>query len=183
MPIRSLVLALLSLAACQAAPDGGSPPPTGADGTLPRPYTAEQIRAAHPNGTLLRLRLVQPGREMVQLMRFDNADDEGVDVVSWVETPAGQAVGARSTQRSSWVELRDHAAFAAAKTRRRRSRCDVPAGAFDCWLYTVASESDDEPVSHFHFADGQPGPPVLVVMERDGAEVMRAELLEYRRGG
>jgi hypothetical protein len=37
-------------------------------------------------------------------------------------------------------------------------------------------------VQRLYFAHKKPGPPVLIVSEADGKEMMRMELLEYRRG-
>lgn len=176
---------MLSLCGCQGgvpdhdAPDAGS----GVDGKAPIPYTAEQIRAAHPDGTLLRFRVSQQGREIVQCMRFENGDADSVDVVSWMEMPGGERVGEGSAQRATWRELREHGAFDAASTSRQRGRCEVPAGRFDCWLYSVEGDGEGGAEQLFYFADEKPGPPVLLVMTLDDAEVMRMELLEYRRGG
>ena len=192
-----LPFVLLSMVACAGAPEGATtatPSPSTAlpdatpaasptaDGQAPRPYTAAQIRETHPDGTLLRIAIRQQGQEFVQFMRFENGDDEAVDVVTWVERPDGEPMGPKTTQHATWTELRDHAAFDAAKTERVRSRCEVGAGTFACWKYTVAGADSAAPVSHFHFADERPGPPVLFVMERDGQELVRAELVEYRRG-
>ncbi|MFK7739139.1 MAG: hypothetical protein AB8H80_02360 [Planctomycetota bacterium] len=166
-------------------PSGGDP--TGGE-IAPPPYTADQIRAAHPDGTLLRFRVTQgaegaaDAQQIVQLMRFENGDDDAADVVSWVESLNGERIVADRRQRSRWDELRKHGAFAAAKTARTRSSCTVPAGSYECWKYVVAGTSSDDPVSHFHFADSKPGPPVLLVIRSGNEQIMRMELLEYRPG-
>lgn len=180
----SLPVILLGATACQSASTEHTAPPdqTATTGSSPTPYTEGQIQAAHPNGTLLRFRIVQPTGEVVQHMRFDNGDDSAVDVVSWSEDSANQALNKPTKQRARWSDLRDHASFASTRTVRRRARCKVPAGSYDCWEYVVRGAKDDQPTQRFYFADDKPGPPVLLVTERDGTELMRMELLEYRRG-
>jgi len=85
-------------------------------------------------------------------------------------------------QRTSWEELRDHAAFDAALTEREKSMCSVQAGDYECWHYTVSADVAGKTVQHFYFAIDKPGPPVLLVMNRGDDEILRMELLEYLRG-
>lgn len=175
-----LAFAFVGLASC-AATDAW---PTS--GKAPTPYTAAEIREAHPDGTMLRF-AVQAGPrapEIIQVMRFDQSDAEGVNVESWTEDLRGTRLGDATRARATWDELRDHAAYDAVLAAREPSHCVVVAGDYDCWLYTVQSASTDSgAVERYWFAHTKPGPPVLLVREQGGLEVLRMELLEYRRGG
>ena len=180
----AFLMILLAATSCQSAPTGpaAGATKTATDGLAPIPYTVEQVQAAHPDGTLLRFRIVQASTEVEQHVRFENGDGEGVEVVSWSQDAAKQPINKPTKQRSLWSELRKHASFAAARTERKRAQCKVPAGSYECWEYVVRGANEGDPTQRFYFADDKPGPPVLLVTERDGTELMRMELLEYRRG-
>ncbi|MCA8954369.1 MAG: hypothetical protein KDE27_32985 [Planctomycetes bacterium] len=169
---------LLSLlAACASAPAW---PATGPG---PTPYTAEQIRAAHPDGTMLHFLVVAPGvPETVHVTRFTAGDAEGVTVESWTEDRDENPTSEQRSSRSTWVELQNHAVFDAARTSREEARCHVGGADYDCWLYTVTDPGGSRTRERFWFAHEHPGPPVLLVREVDGVEVRRMELLEYCRG-
>ena len=191
-PRLGLVLAGAAVAvvgaACRGGADVGSDPsPEALDPSLrvaPLPYTAEQIRQAHPNGTEIRFREQQPSGASRRQMRFSDANAAGV-TVSMVELDdRGAPVGRAQATRSTWRELQSHAAFPAAQTRRERADCVVPAGEYSCWHYIVADTAADgrRVTSHYWFADRKPGPPVRLIREFDGQEVYRMELVDYRRG-
>ena len=149
----------------------------------PTPYTAEQIRQANPPGTTLVYRIDEPPAPPVfNVMHFasDDADHAVVENQTLTEerTPAGDLV----ISESSWTELRDHAAFPSSKTSRTEAQCEVPAGSFNCMLYTVQSEEDGVPItSRFYFAETRPGPPVCYEREREGQVIFRMVLLEDSR--
>jgi len=69
---------LFSFVACSAANELADSP---TEGTAPPPYTAEQIRDAHPDGTVLRFLVMQPDSDaIVQVMRFGGGTDAGTSV-------------------------------------------------------------------------------------------------------
>lgn len=189
LPVRSSVLAVLVFAACQgaAADRGPDPSPAAVDPRLavaPLPYTAEQIREAHPSGTTMRFRVTQPNGTGVQSMQFSESDPIGVTVAMARVDASGATTGKAVTTRSTWRELQSHAAFPALQTRRERSRCVVPAGDYACWHYTVSETTADgrAVTSQYWFADRKPGPPVQLVRAVDGQEIYRMELVDYQRG-
>jgi len=148
----------------------------------PTPYSAEQIRAAHPDGTELRWQVTQSGeRGPDQRMQFRNGDEGGVTVRQWSER-AGEVIGAPAEQRSTWAELRDHARFDAEMTTREAATVKVAAGTFACWLYSVREVARPGVVQQYFFAHARPGPPVLYVLTSDGEEQYRMELVESHRG-
>jgi len=174
--VRRFTAALLPalLGACAA--------PAVEPATAPTPYTAEEIRAANPVGTVLVYRIQQTGTPtVVRTMEFVRADANGARISSSTVTEGGAPVGTPSDADAPWTELRDHGAFPAARTLRSRRSCTVPGGSFECLLYTVTGEEEGIPtVSRYWFARERPGPPVLVETEREGVVVFRMELMDVR---
>ena len=153
------------------------------DNGLPTPYTAEQIRNANPPGTTIVFRITENGKPVVrQTTRFVSGDVVGCVIEGHVETEDGTPVRERKRSESTWSELRDHAAFPPERARREPAACTVPAGRFECWLYTLEGDADDDPTtSRFYFAHDRPGPPVLYEVERQGVVGFRMELIEDTR--
>ena len=106
--------------------------------------------------------------------------EEGARVVSYQETLVCEPFGDRSESWSTWAELRDHAAFPAARTTVTEGvEVDVRAGRFVCTLYEVESEEEGTPITtSYWFARERAGPPVLV--ERSTLPWWRMELVEIR---
>ena len=179
---KTLVALVLVASACNSTGSSGEPWP--AEGPAPTPYTAQQIREAHPDGTRIAFLLEQPGQErFVQVMHFVDGDAVAVTVETWYETLAGEPLGARGSQRSAWTELRDHAQFDASQTTREHAEVTVFAGTYDCQLYTVSEgEGAAAQTTRYWFAVDKPGPPVLLTMQAGEQEVMRMELREYTLG-
>ena len=160
-------------------------PPVAA--TAPTPYTADQIREANPPGTRLVFRLERhDGPVEFNVVEFVGGDatHAGYAVMeSRTETENHDPIGDVERSEATWTELRDHAAFPAARTRRSRASVTVPAGRFDVWLYTVENEPGRPPaISRFCFALDRPGPPVLFETEQAGRVMSRMVLVEDSRG-
>ncbi len=183
--LRTLPVWLL-LVACQAEGAGRAqtapfdpPRPAAFDGETP--YTAAEIQSSCSDGTELVFRVEQQGAPSATLvMSFDQADASGTLVYSRVIDAGGVTVQ-ESSARSTWEELRSHAAFPAQGTTQRRTRCAVEAGEFDCRLYEVVSE-DGNVTDRFWFADDRAGPPILMEKTLGGTPVYRMELIERRDG-
>jgi hypothetical protein len=177
------LLAFFASSACETPAPAMQVEPWPTSGKGPTPYTAAQIRDANPSGTVLRFRMTSPTTgEVVQTMSFVDSDADGTTVRQRNEQD-GALMGAETEQRAGWEELREHARFDAEMTTREAVRgVSVPAGTYDCWLYTVRQVAMPGVVQRLYFAHKKPGPPVLIVSEADGKEMMRMELLEYRRG-
>lgn len=152
------------------------------DGTAPRPFSAEQIRAAMPVGHVLRLRMETPGAEpQEQRWEVTAADASTCTISSKVYDSRGGLVRDEGAGTSLWTELRDHAAFPAAETEIRSGTIEVPAGRFETRVYKVTSRDGvHSVVKTLHFATALPGPPVLMTVEQSGAQVMKMTLLERR---
>lgn len=153
------------------------------DGTLPRMFTAEQLRAAMPVGHTLRLRYQPAGAPATEARwRVVAADERGCTIASQVYDPAGALVRDEGNGTSTWAELREHAAFPAADTTVTDGTVEVPAGRFASRVYRVTTRdaAGVVTVKTLHFAVDLPGPPVLMIVERDGREVMRMTMLERK---
>jgi hypothetical protein len=183
------------LAGCATTPDDDAPasaPATtapaaaiasGPAATAPTPFTAEQIRDANPRGTRLVFRIEEADAPPVlREMRFTVTDDDTATIESVMLDAGGAPMGEPERSTATWTELRNHAAFPAAATTRSDATCTVPAGRFDCRLYTVRGGTDESPTtSRFHFARTRPGPPVRYEVEKDGEITFRMTLVEDSR--
>jgi hypothetical protein len=162
---------LLALAAC-------------AQKMAPAPYTADQIRAANPPGTVYRYKVEGPGRPaQIRVMQFTNGGSpEKAEVRNEVYDEAGQATSPPSIDRADWDELRKHGEFPqSALTSVEPGTIDVPAGKFDVTIYTV--KAPDGATMRFYFAKNFAGPPVLFYREQSGVRAMTSTLIERKGGG
>lgn len=173
LPLAVLLSPLL--VACTATPAPELAESAVEPGLLPFPYTAEEIRLGNPPGTVLVHRLERAGSPTVLRETHFVADDGTTAGMREVVRQDGDVIR-ESAGEATWVELRDHASFPADAAVRAEASCEVPAGRFDCWLYTVAGDDGSE--SRFWFARSRPGPPVLYEVEQGGEVVFRMTLVE-----
>lgn len=189
---RTTVTVLVVGAMCVLACGAGSEPqaavetegvPKEADALpvlLDRPFTAEQIRDEWTVGFELRVRRWTPAAEVFEVWTVVAADPDGVEIESRVMDEAGEALGDPSSQRSTWVELRDHASFPVDRAIREKISRETPLGELDGWLYTVG-EPGGEVATEFFFAETMPGAPVFVHVLKGGDVVEIFEQLERTR--
>ncbi len=167
-----LVTIILVLAACAGQPGGPTTAPAGDDDAvvgaaeepaeaaiLERPFTAEQIRDEWVAGFSLVMRRSTPGEARLERWTVLAADAEGAEIEFAAIGEDGAVSGEPVVQRSTWLELRDHASFPAASATREWTRRDTAFGALEGWLYRVPEEGS-EAVSEFFFVPGLPGAPV-----------------------
>lgn len=176
-----MTMILLFLLAC--GPRHSTPPaveaPIDAPATLPTPYTAEQIRAAMPVGTTLRLSLSGTGPAPVeQRWRVTAADEAGCTIASTIVDPqTGAVLVDEGEGTSAWTELRDHAAFPAAFTTTSTEDVDLPTGHIHALVYVV--KPPDGPTRTFWFDPEHPGPPArMVVAAPEGGAPVEMIILE-----
>ncbi|MFF2388434.1 hypothetical protein [Agromyces sp. NPDC058104] len=175
----------------------GEPDRAGADphvlgpGLLPTPFTAEEIRAAAGTGKTIRLLVELPGGERFERVnRFSDCDAEGATLEQWRLDAAGAVDGVVTTERVTWRELQEHAAFPAEHTRRTSATLaldDGGLGTLDCLHYEARhGDGDASQPSRFWFALDHPGMPVryeiptpsgvmrttVVAVERDAPEAL-----------
>jgi len=187
---RSITLLLaavaLTLVGC-ATPPPAPFPPADVPGMAPPPYTADEIRDHHPHGAFIVMHTIDAEGNTVTRQRTTFLEPDATEVtielhnVDAANEPVGDAVGGG---RGAWADLRAHAHFPAADTTLSHSEVTTPAGDFRCWCYTVTGRTPESVVREtvFHFAVGEPGPPVLMVVRVDGAEVQRMTMVEDGRG-
>jgi hypothetical protein len=180
--MRASLAALMTALALAACASAGDRAPPAAGETLPTPYTAAEIEAGNPPGTMRVYLISTAGQEpQLETARFLE-DPEGLAhfQMSAADLAGAPLADAAKEGRASWEELRQHAVFPAAEAGRQRTSCIVAAGAFPCWLYTRTERAPDggAPMLHrFWFADGRAGPPVLYELTRNGELVYRMELV------
>ncbi|WP_434315423.1 hypothetical protein [Leifsonia sp. P73] len=104
-----------------------------APGLAPTPFTATEIRAGCPEG---RVSVVRHPDGLVAI-RFAEGDEEG----AWIEdTPLdeeGRPAGEVERERSTWLELQEHAAFPVEHTTIDRVELLGPLQQRRCLRYTV----------------------------------------------
>ncbi|KQR53342.1 hypothetical protein ASF88_00090 [Leifsonia sp. Leaf336] len=132
-----------------------------APGLAPTPFTAAEIRAGCPVG---RVSIVRTPDGLGSI-RFASDDEEG----AWIEETAlderGEAAGPVERERSTWLELQEHAAFPAESTSIDRAELNGPLGTLPCLRYTVRR---GEAVLVFWFAVDLPGMPIRVERTEGG---------------
>ncbi|WP_022888962.1 hypothetical protein [Agromyces italicus] len=130
-------------------------------GLLPTPFTAEEIRAAAGAGKTIRLLVELPGGERFERVnRFTELDDDGATLSQWRLDGDGAVDGPVTSERVTWLELQEHAAFPAEHTTRGSEALELPIGRVECLRYEVEHGPDHSNVSRFWFALDHPGMPV-----------------------
>ena len=183
-----VLLAVLTVVACgggfeTAGDDGSEKPPVRTDAVatlLEHPFSAEQIRDEWVVGFKLKVRRWTPEAEAFEEWAVVGADDDGVDIESVVLDASGQPISEPTVQRSTWVQLRDHASFPADRATREAVTRDTALGELSGWLYAVGDPSG-EAVTEFFFAEDLPGAPVTVHVIKGGEPAEIFEQIERAR--
>lgn len=148
----------------------------------PTPYSAEQIRAASSEGTVITYRMeTLDGDPYLDRWEFLGGDGDRARRRRWTESIDGEVLEEPTEVESSWLDLQRHASFPAATTRLMTGSAITPAGEFDCWVYVTAN--DDGSITTASFARSEPGPPVLMESRREGEVLFRMVLVEAIRPG
>jgi hypothetical protein len=141
---------------------------------LVRPFTAEEIRDEWVPGLRLLIRRGFPEETRIERWTVVAADDEGAEIEYADIADDGSVEGEPSVSRSSWTELRDHAAFPAAHSTREWVSRSTALGDFEGWLYRVA-DPDAAAVREFFFVPSMPGAPVTMRILEGDATVLEFE--------
>jgi hypothetical protein len=171
------LLLLLSAAAAAGPDEANRMRPDHA----PTPYTAEQIRKASGEGRTDVFRIESAGQKpWTYTLKFLKGDREAAEVESFNPADDG-TVTSRSKDRQMWVDFQAHASFLELDTKITEETNEVPAGKFDCWLYTVLKRDAGATVRMW-FAKKRPGPPVRMTTEEKGKVVFAMTLKEHKDG-
>lgn len=147
----------------------------------PTPYTAEQIRKACGEGRTDVFRIEKAGEKpWTYTIKFLKGDREAAEVESFNAAEDGKVIS-RSKDRQMWVDFQAHASFLELDTKITEETIEVPAGKFDCWLYTV-QKRDAGATVRMWFAKKLPGPPVKMATEEAGKTVFSMTLKEHKDG-
>lgn len=141
----------------------------------PTPFSAEEIRLGCPAGRTVRMRVEVPGRPtVIRTTTFVAVDAEGADQEVREETLDGEPVGEVVRRRSTWLAFQGHASMPRAETTIHAETIEIPAGRFDCLVYTRTEGAE---VSTFYFATTAPGLPLRFESRVDGELVYSAVAL------
>lgn len=145
---------------------------------LPTPFTAAEIREGCLPGRTLRIRIERAGEDpVIRVVRYVETDADGAVQESWAETLDGSRLSEPERERSTWLELQEHASFPVASTQRTEEELTIPAGRFASLRYT---RTDPDATWRFWFARDLPGQPVRFEREAGGQIVFSATLIENR---
>jgi hypothetical protein len=122
------------------------------------------------------------GKVAVTTIKFLKCDEKGAEIEFSVG-PENAAPLQTNRKTSTWKELQAHGSFPEKDTKITEETIEIPAGKFDCWLYTVTRQTPDgKPAKiSFHFAKSLAGPPVKMVQETDGKVETTMVLVECKQ--
>jgi hypothetical protein len=143
-------------------------------GFLERPFTADQIRDEWVPGLRILMRRSSPENQVTERWTVVASDDQGVDIEYATLDENGHVVDDPRVQRSTWVELRDHASFPAAYSTREWVARSTQLGDFEGWLYRV-EDHDTGTVTEFFFAPELPGAPLQMKTVRGDTTIFELE--------
>jgi len=172
----TLALTCAALAACASSPTIAS-----RDALAPPPFTADQIRAATPDGRTWVFRMEGGHVPMTRRWGYTAVDAEGAMVLQadWYDGQPAPATS-REAGRVTWAQIADAERFPAKATTIEDATITVPAGTFACRLYTVRDGGD---VMRYWFAKDLPGLQIRYERTLDGELVDTMVLLEHIPGG
>jgi hypothetical protein len=142
----------------------------------PTPFSAEEIRIGCPPGRTVRMRVVEAGEPpYVAVTRFVDGDAEGASQEFWRESLDGVRLTEPRRRRSTWLDFQGHASMPLAETTVHEETIDIPAGRYDCLVYT-RTEGDEE--TTFWFARSAPGMPLKLEERKAGELVYASEAID-----
>jgi hypothetical protein len=167
----------VTLAAC------ASSTPAASGELAPRMFSADELRAALPQGTELRYRFEQPNTPVV-VERWVFATTTATIAVIETErfSEDGTSLGQKERGASSWVQLMEHGSFPADKTTIEDAELEAAVGKKQCRLYRVqAADDKGEAITRmFYFAKDWPGPPIRFETWKNGERIFLGEMVERK---
>lgn len=119
-----------------------------------------------------------------QMVTFTEVNDDGLESQSVVRDERGAELKPPKKIKATWEELRKHAEFPREAVTLGEEMVALPAGIFDCVVYTVRKgEGPADEISRFYFAKSLPGAPVFFTTDKAGVRVFTQKLVEHHPGG
>jgi hypothetical protein len=184
--MRTLPLVLLLAGFAAAGPDD---PHRLRPDHAPTPYTADEIRDACGEGRTDTFRIEKQGQPaLTHTMKFLKGDRDGVDVEFTTKTDDDKAAETGRERppplqrHMTWKDLQAHGSFPEADTKVTEETIEIPAGKFECLLYTVHRGGDDAETLRMWFAKKLPGPPIKMTTELAGKVKSSMVLTEHKDG-
>ena len=175
MGSRLLPLFLMSLVACASAPPRFAPVP----------FPAAAIRDATHAGRTYVFRVEEAGKAPhMERIRFVKVDRDGAMLANAEWALDASPPADVHAEWVTWKELEVDSRFLSALTAITDAATDVPAGHFDCLLYTITpsrSSCAHPVVRRAWFAPALPGAPVRLELTSDDSPepLLRMVLVEY----
>jgi len=171
-------------------------------GYLPTPYSSEQLRDSTPDRMRAYYRVDETQQEAhIVVFAFDECDEHSLVLTIGQLDMEEKIAGVPQARKMTWKDLQAHHSVAAQGTVLTRERITVPAGTFDCVLYTTTratqgdgpedqagegSEQDgaegESTVEQFWFSLGAPGPFVRRLTTVGGETVREMALVRVDSG-
>lgn len=153
------------------------------DGFAAQPFSAADIRAAHPVGTYTLYRLeTSDAPAVMQLTTWIEVDEQGCTMSFEQTLEDGSPVGERTEGYEGWQSLRDHAKWPEIAVNFSQETWEGPEGPFEAWVYeTVGKQDGSDVVEVFVFDILSPGSPVEFTRTVDGQQAFRMALVETNR--
>jgi len=146
---------------------------------LPTPYTAEQIRKACGEGRQTTWVIKMDGKVQKTTFAFGAGDKKGCTFTISEFKEDGTPKGKPRSMQLTWKQLQAHASYPEKGTKITTETIQLKAGKFECWVY--AREAAGQ-VSRFYFAKKLPGPPVKLVVDREGKTVYSMVMVAHKAG-
>jgi hypothetical protein len=147
----------------------------------PTPYTADEIRAACPEGRVNVFRVEAKGQVQTLTFKFLKCDEKGAEIETSSVMEDGTP-GGSNKRTSTWKELQAHGSYPEKDTKVTEETVEVPAGKFECKVYAVTQNTGGKQVKRtMYFDKAVAGPPVKFVQEVDGQAVMTMALVELKQ--
>ena len=156
------------------AEDQNKPPADSA----PAPFRREEIRAGYRRPRVVRFLVEPTGSDSVlQVWNFEAGDETGVEREVQAFSAAGEPLEEPERSWISFDEMHAQTSFPARTARVRKEKIGLPAGRFDCLVYTV----DEGPVERrLWYSRDLPGMPIRLEIRAGGGLRVRTSLIESR---
>jgi hypothetical protein len=181
---RALLILLAACGGTQTPAPVAQPtgPPAWLDaaepGVAPRPYTVAKLRDGMPVGLELRYRIEAADKPAeIMVMRVVASDEKTGTLATQMLAEDGTLLKDLGTTSAEWATLVRHATFPEPATTVREVTVESPAGSFPGVEYVVRKPDG---VTTYRFARDAPGPPVVLIAEKDGQVISRMTLLSRR---